>query len=345
MNSRSIQAQKPFTYASSGVHLDAAADAKRRIGKIASSTFRSKDVLSPIGLFGGLYQLQGYTQPVLTSSVDGVGTKLKIAQAMGKFNTIGIDLVNHCVNDILTLGASPLFFLDYIAMGNLIPKRVEEIVRGLALACREVKCALVGGETAEMPGIYAGEDFDLAGFIVGVVEKDKIINGSKIKSGDLLIGLPSSGLHTNGYSLVRGIFPIPSALSQYKEELGSTLGEVLLETHRCYYSVLRLHLKLIKGLAHITGGGLPGNIPRIVPQGLTVHLNSQSWTVPPIFGLIEKVGKVERQEMYRVFNMGIGMVLIAAPEDSHTLMSLIPDATVIGEIKRQVRGQKTVIIY
>ncbi len=344
MRSRTSRGDKPFTYAGSGVNLDAAAEAKRRIGKIASSTFRNKDILSPIGLFGGLYQLQGYSQPVLTSSVDGVGTKLIIAQAMGKFDTIGIDLVNHCVNDILTLGASPLFFLDYIAMGKLIPKRVEDIVRGLAQACREVKCALIGGETAEMPGLYAGDDFDLAGFIVGVVEKEQIINGGKIKSGDLLIGLPSSGLHTNGYSLVRSIFPMPTSLSQYKEDLGSTLGEVLLETHRCYYSVIWPHLKLIKGLAHITGGGLPGNIPRIVPQGLTVRINSQSWTRLPIFDLIEKAGKVERQEMYRVFNMGIGMVIIAAPEDIHTLMSLIPDARVIGEIKRQVKGQERVII-
>lgn len=345
MKSRSTQGEQPLTYASSGVNLDAAVEAKRRIGKIASSTFRNKGVLSPIGLFGGLYQLQGYTQPVLTSSVDGVGTKIKIAQAMGIFNTIGIDLVNHCVNDILTLGASPLFFLDYIAMGKLIPKRVEEIVRGMALACREVKCALIGGETAEMPGIYAGEDFDIAGFIVGVVEKDKILNGSKIKSGDILIGLPSSGLHTNGYSLVRSIFPVPSALSLYKGELGSTLGEVLLETHRCYNSVIWPHLKLIKGLAHITGGGLPGNVPRVVPQGLTAHFNSQSWTSPPIFGLIEKVGKVERQEMYRVFNMGIGMVIVAAPADSNALMSLLPDARVIGEIKRQVKGKERVIIH
>lgn len=345
MKSRATRGEKPFTYASSGVNLDAAAEAKKRIGKIAQSTFRSKDVLSQIGLFGGLYQLQGYTQPVLTSSVDGVGTKLKIAQVMGKYNSVGIDLVNHCVNDILTLGASPLFFLDYIAMGKLIPQRVEEIVKGLAQACREVRCALIGGETAEMPGIYAGNDFDLVGFIVGVVEKDQIINGSKIKSGDLLIGLPSNGLHTNGYSLVRSIFPAPETLSKYKEELGVTLGEALMETHRCYYPLLWPHLKLIKGLAHITGGGLPGNIPRIVPQGLTIHINSQSWIKPPIFGLIEREGKVERQEMYRVFNMGIGMVLVAAPEDCHSLMSLLPDSRVIGEIKRQIKAQETVIIY
>lgn len=345
MKPKTSNKDKSLSYASSGVNLDAAAETKKRIGKIASSTFRNNNVLSAIGLFGGLYQVQGYTQPVLTSSVDGVGTKIKIAAAMGKYDTVGIDLVNHCVNDILTLGASPLFFLDYIAMGKLVPKRVEEIVRGLALACREVGCSLIGGETAEMPGMYTGDDFDLVGFIVGAVEKDKIINGSKIKSGDLLIGLPSTGLHTNGYSLVRSIFPMSSALSLYKEELGSTLGEVLLETHRCYYSMLWPHLKLIKGIAHITGGGLPGNIPRVVPQGLTVHINSQSWVVPPVFRLIQEQGKVEKKEMYRVFNMGIGIVLIVAQADCHVLLSLLPEARVIGEIKRQVKGQDRLIIY
>lgn len=345
MRVKSPKGEQLLTYASSGVNLDAAAEAKKRIGKIASSTFLNSNVLSPIGLFGGLYQLQGHNQPVLTSSVDGVGTKLKIAQAAGIYNTVGIDLVNHCVNDILTLGAAPLFFLDYIAMGKLIPKRVEEIVRGLAAACREVKCALVGGETAEMPGIYAGDDFDLVGFIVGVVEKDRIVSGNKIKSGDILIGLPSSGLHTNGYSLVRSIFSFPSALSQYQQELGCTLGEALLETHRCYYSLIWPHLKLIKGMAHITGGGLPGNIPRVIPQGLTVHIFSQSWTLPRLFDLIEREGKVDRKEMYRVFNMGIGMVLIAAPTDSNVLLSLISEARIIGEVKRQAKGQERVIIH
>lgn len=337
--------KQPFTYARAGVDLDAAAEAKKKIAKIASSTFRNDNVLSQIGLFGGLFQLQGYRQPVLTSSVDGVGTKLKIAQALGKFNTVGIDLVNHCVNDIFTLGASPLFFLDYIAMGKLIPKRIEEIVRGLALSCREVGCALIGGETAEMPGVYAEEDFDLVGFIVGVVEKGKIITGKNIRSGDVLLGLPSSGLHTNGYSLVRSLFPILSSLSQYKEELGHTLGEILMETHRCYYTLVNPHLKLIKGLAHITGGGLLENLPRVVPQGLTCHLESKKWERLPIFNLIEKIGKVEKREMYRVFNMGIGMVLIASPDDSNALLSLISEARVIGEIKRQTKGQDRVIIH
>ncbi|UCC90641.1 MAG: phosphoribosylformylglycinamidine cyclo-ligase, partial [Dehalococcoidia bacterium] len=276
---------RPITesYAAAGVNIDVAAKAKELIGKHARSTLRP-EVLSGVGFFGGLFEFKGFKQPVLVSSVDGVGTKLKIASALAKHNTIGIDIVNHCVNDILTCGAEPLFFLDYIAMGRLAPEQVEAIAQGLAQACRQVGCALIGGETAEMPGLYAGEDYDLVGFIIGVVEKKKIIMGKTIMVGDTIIGLPSSGLHTNGYSLVRKIFgQTRQALNKYYPELGRTLGEDLLEPHRCYYNQLKPLLPLIKGMAHITGGGLIDNVPRVLPQGLMAQFRSQAWTVPPIF--------------------------------------------------------------
>jgi len=278
------------------------------------------------------------------SSVDGVGTKLKIASALAKHNTIGIDIVNHCVNDILTCGAEPLFFLDYIAMGKLVPERVDAVVQGLVQACREVGCALIGGETAEMPGLYAGEDYDLVGFIIGVVEKEKIIMGKSIVVGDTIIGLPASGLHTNGYSLVRKIFgETASALNTHYSELGRTLGETLLEPHRCYYHQLKPLLPLVKGLAHITGGGLIGNVPRILPQGVAAQFRSRAWTVPPIFQLIQQRGNVDRDEMYRVFNMGIGMVVVCPPSNVDQLTQALPDAKVIGEVVKLV-GKRRVII-
>ena len=263
---------------------------------------------------------------------------------MNKHDTIGIDIVSHCVNDILTCGAEPLFFLDYIAMGKLVPEQVEAIAQGLAQACREAGCALIGGETAEMPGLYAVEDYDLVGFIVGVVEKEKIIAGKTIVVGDILIGLPSSGLHTNGYSLVRKIFGVtPAALNTSYPELGRTLGEELLEPHRCYYRQLKPLLPVIKGMAHITGGGLIGNVPRVLPQGLSAKFNSQSWTIPPVFQLIQQRGKVASDEMYRVFNMGIGMVLICSPDKVNQLTGQLPEAKVIGEVMEQV-GEARVVI-
>lgn len=278
------------------------------------------------------------------SSVDGVGTKLKIASALDKHDTVGIDIVNHCVNDIFTCGAEPLFFLDYIAVGKLAAERVAAVVRGLAQACREVGCALIGGETAEMPGLYAGEDYDLAGFIVGVVEKGKIITGSDISAGDTIIGLPSSGLHTNGYSLVRKIFgETRTVLDTYSPELGRTLGEELLEPHRCYYRELKPLLPLIKGIAHITGGGLIGNVPRILPRGLTAKFDGGAWSIPPIFRLIEEGGNVDRDEMYRVFNMGIGMVVICLPGSVGQLTEALPEAKVIGKIIG-AEGKERVII-
>ncbi len=332
-------------YARAGVDVKAADKAKELIKQHARSTSRP-EILTDIGLFGGMFQLKGYTEPVLVSSVDGVGTKLKIASLLDKHDTIGIDLVNHCVNDVLTCGASPLFFLDYIAMGKLLPERVENIVSGIARACKNVGCALIGGETAEMPGIYQADDYDLVGFIVGVVEKANILSGNSIASGDILLGLPSSGLHTNGYSLVRKVFKldrVPSSLQIFYPELKRTLGEELLEPHRCYYSELKPVLPMVKGLAHITGGGFIGNIPRILPQGLAAQINKDAWQVPPIFRLIQERGKVKEAEMYQVFNMGIGMVVICSPKHVSELTTALPETKKIGKVI-EATGPKRVII-
>jgi len=331
------------TYAAAGVNIDAAAKAKELIGKHARSTF-CPEVLTGLGFFGGLFEFKGYKQPVLVSSVDGVGTKLKVACALGKHNTVGIDLVNHCVNDIFTGGAEPLFFLDYIAMGKLVPAQVEAIAQGLAQACREVGCALIGGETAEMPGLYAGGDYDLVGFVIGVVEKEKIIKGESITAGDAIIGLPSAGLHTNGYSLARKIFgDTPSALNTHYPELGCTVGEALLEPHRCYYNQLKPLLPLIKGMAHITGGGLIDNVPRVLPQGLAAKFDSRKWTVPPIFQLIQQRGDVAQSEMYHVFNMGIGMAVMCSPENADQFTRALPEAKVIGGVVKQAGKARVVI--
>ena len=331
------------TYIEAGVNIEVAAKAKGLIAKHARSTLRP-EVLGDLGFFGGLFEFKGYHQPVLVSSVDGVGTKLKIASALARHDSVGIDIVNHCVNDILTCGAEPLFFLDYIAMGRLMPEPVEAIARGLAQACRDVGCALIGGETAEMPGIYAGEDYDLVGFIIGVVEKEKLIMGKTISPGDIIIGLPSSGLHTNGYSLVRKIFgETKSALDTFYPELGQKLGEVLLTPHRCYLHQLKPLLPIIKGMAHITGGGLIDNVPRVLPEGLAAKFDSRTWAVPPIFQLIQKRGNIDRDEMYHVFNMGIGMVIICSPENVNRLTKALPEARVIGEVIKQTGKARVVI--
>jgi phosphoribosylformylglycinamidine cyclo-ligase len=329
------------TYVSAGVNIALAAKAKELIRKHARSTLRP-EVLTDLGFFGGLFEFKGFKQPVLVSSVDGVGTKLIISCALNKHDTIGIDLVNHCVNDILTCGAEPLFFLDYIAMGKLVPEQVGAIAQGLARACREVGCALIGGETAEMPGLYAGEDYDLVGFIIGVVEKEKIIMGKTIVVGDTIIGLPSSGLHTNGYSLVRKIFGV-NQLENYHPGLTRTLGEELLEPHRCYYHQLKPLLPMIKGMAHITGGGLIDNVPRVLPQGMAAQLRSRAWTIPPIFQLIQKQGGVAQNGMFRVFNMGIGMALICSPDNVDQLIEQLPEAKVIGKVVEQ-KGKVRVVI-
>ena len=331
-------------YALAGVDVEVANKIKESIAEQAKSTFSSQ-VLN-FGSFGSMFQFRGYNEPVLVSSVDGVGTKLKIASLLGKNNTVGMDIVNHCVNDILCCGAEPLFFLDYIAMGKLAPQQVKAIVTGIAQACKEVSCSLIGGETAEMPGIYSQGTYDLVGFIVGVVEKKNIIDGSSITPGDVILGLPSSGLHTNGYSLVRRVFGIddnPSCLHNFYPELGKTLGEELLQPHRCYYAQLKPVLPLIKGLAHITGGGFMGNIPRILPQGLAAHLKKDSWDIPPIFRLIQEKGSVEEAEMYRVFNMGIGKIIVCSAQQVTKLTAVLPQAKVIGVVIK-AREQEKVII-
>jgi phosphoribosylformylglycinamidine cyclo-ligase len=331
------------TYASAGVDIDTALKLKKVIAKMAQPTF-GPEVLRGIGFFGGLYEFKGFQQPVIVSHVDGVGTKMKIAIALNKHDTIGIDIVNHCVNDIFTGGATPLFFLDYIAMGKLNPARVEAIASGLVKACQEVGCALIGGETAEMPGIYAEDDYDLVGFIVGAVEKNDIRLGDNVKIGDAVIGLPSSGLHTNGYSLVRKLFGTdPKVLNTGYLELGRSLGEALLEPHRCYYRELKPLLPSIKGLAHITGGSFYKNIPRVIPEGLAVQLESRSWSVPPLFRIIQKAGNIEENEMYHVFNMGIGMAVICSRVNVDKLLQSLPGSKVIGQVMRQSLDARVVI--
>jgi len=332
------------TYTEAGVNIALAAKAKGLIKKHATTTHRP-EVLGDLGFFGGLFEFKGYKEPVLVSSVDGVGTKLKLASVLGRHEGVGIDIVSHCVNDILTCGAEPLFFLDYIAMGKLKPEAVEAIARGLASACRDAGCALIGGETAEMPGLYAGEDYDLVGFIVGVVEKEKIIMGKTIAAGDVIIGLPSSGLHTNGYSLARKIFgETASALNKHYPELGRTVGEALLEPHRSYYRQLKPLLPFIKGMAHITGGGLIDNVPRVLPESLAAKFNSKTWAVPPIFQLIEKRGNIDRDEMFHVFNMGMGMVIICSPGSVDHFTKALPEAKIIGEVIKQTDKARVVIV-
>jgi phosphoribosylformylglycinamidine cyclo-ligase len=331
------------TYAAAGVDIDLKSRAISRISRYARATL-GPQVLSGIGFFGGLYEFKGYRKPVLVSSVDSLGTKARIGIALGKYDTIGIDIANHCFNDILTCGAAPIFFLDYIGTGKVVPDRIENIAKGLAAACKDVNCAFIGGETAEMPDVYHGDDFDLAGIIVGVVEKDKIMPRPTITAGDAILGLPSNGLHTNGYSLARRIFgETAAALNKRYTALGGTVGGALMQTHTCYYNQLRPLLKQIKGLAHITGGGLVGNVPRTLPQGLAARLDSKKWAVPPIFSLLQKKGNVDIQEMYRVFNMGIGMAAVCAPEAVSGLTRALPKAKVIGEVVKQ-KGKARVII-
>jgi len=333
------------TYARAGVDIKAADRAKELIKRLAHPTL-TPGVLCDVGFFGSIFQLPAYSEPVLVSSVDGVGTKLKIASLLDRYDTIGIDLVNHCVNDILTCGASPLFFLDYIAMGKLIPERVEALVGGIAKACQDVNCALIGGETAEMPGVYQPGDFELVGFIVGVVEKANLLTGSTIVPEDIILGLPSSGLHTNGYSLVRKVLDLDnhsSSLQVFHPRLKRTLGEELLEPHRCYYQEIKPLLHKVKGLAHITGGSFEGNIPRILPRSLAAHISKDAWNVPAIFRLIQEQGKISEAEMYRVFNMGIGMVIICSPQQTAEVTAALPQAKKIGKVIPS-RGSKRVIL-
>ena len=329
-------------YRSAGVDIDAGNETVRRIRGLARSTF-TEGVLSDIGSFGGLFRLDParFREPVLVSSADGVGTKLRIAFLAGRHGTIGVDLVNHCVNDILVQGAEPLFFLDYLSTGRLSPDVAESVIAGMAVACRENGCALLGGETAEMPGFYADGEYDLAGFIVGVVERNRLVTGHGVGAGDVLVGVPSSGLHTNGFSLARRIIfgELGLQVDSYVADLGRTVGEALLEPHRSYRSVVQPLLDggYIKGMAHITGGGLTDNVPRVLPRGTAAVIDRSTWDVPPIFRWLAESGHVPATDMMRTFNMGIGLVLVTNGDHASSVIDQLAlrggrDARVIGEV-------------
>ncbi len=328
-------------YRKAGVDIEAGEEAVERIKGLARSTFRP-EVLQGLGGFGGLFapDFSKMKEPVLVAGCDGVGTKLKIAFASGVHDTVGIDCVAMCVNDILVQGAEPLFFLDYLAVGKLKPDEVEQIVGGVAEGCRQAGCALLGGEMAEMPGFYPPGEYDLAGFAVGMVDRSAIVDGSAIKAGDVMVGLASSGLHSNGFSLVRRVLleTANMALTEYQPALNLTLAEELLKPTTIYVkSVLKALEKFaVKGMAHITGGGLPGNLPRILPKGLTAEIDGKAWPVPPVFKVIEELGPVERSEMFRVFNMGIGYVLVVSKAEAAALADFFNEsdlaAYLIGDV-------------
>ena len=318
-------------YKAAGVDIDAGNEIVRRIRSLARSTF-TPGVLSDIGSFGGLFRLDRdrYQDPVLVSSADGVGTKLKVAFMTGRHDTVGADLVNHCVNDILVQGAEPLFFLDYLATGRLSPVVAEQVVAGVARACRENGCALIGGETAEMPGFYADGEYDIAGFIVGIVEKSKLIDGRSVVPGDVLIGLPSTGLHTNGYSLARRVFFEAAGwrVDTFVRELNAVVGDVLLAPHRSYLPLIKpfFDRQSMKGLAHVTGGGITENLPRVLPDGCAAEIDRQAWTVPPIFRVLQQRGDITDAEMFRTFNMGIGLVIVCASREADRIINTLSRA-------------------
>ena len=339
-------------YKASGVDIDAGNETVRRIRSLARSTFTS-GVLSEIGSFGGLFRLDPgpHKETVLVASADGVGTKLKVAFMANRHDTIGADLVNHCVNDILVQGAEPLFFLDYLATGRLSPDVAESIVSGIAGACRENGCALLGGETAEMPGFYADGEYDVAGFIVGAVDRSRLITGRAIAVGDVLVGVPSSGLHTNGYSLARRVVfeHLRLKIDSYVAELSATVGDVLLAPHRSYLQVVKPLLDggRIKGMAHITGGGITDNLPRALPHGTAAVVNTSAWEVPPVFTWLERSGRIPHADMLRTFNMGIGLIIVTGRDQAEPLIDELAarggkNARVIGEI---VPGEPPTVTY
>lgn len=339
-----------ITYKQAGVDIDEADKFVRIISPMVKTTFR-KEVLTDIGLFAGLFKLntRKYRQPVLVSGTDGVGTKLKIAFEADKHDTVGVDLVAMCVNDILTVGAEPLFFLDYFATGKLSAEKASKVIKGIVEGCKQSGCALIGGETAELPGFYRENEYDLAGFAVGVVEKSEIIDGTKIEEGDAIIGLASSGLHSNGFSLVRKVlFDIGKfKLEDHIPELGCSLAEELLKPTKIYvkaYFALKNKVK-IKGMAHITGGGIPGNLPRIFPDGISAKIDKNSWDIPLIFSFIERVGNIDKKEMFKVFNMGIGYVFVVDSNDTKKALNILNrneyKAYLIGEV---IRGKGKVRI-
>jgi phosphoribosylformylglycinamidine cyclo-ligase len=315
-----------ITYAQAGVNI---AEGERLINHIRGSirSTYSKSVLGDIGAFGAFYdaRFKGMKSPVLVSSVDGVGTKLLVAQLVNRHDTIGQDLVNHCVNDILVCGARPLFFMDYFAAGKLRAETASAVMGGFVKACKQNNCSLIGGETAEMPGLYGPDEYDIAGTVVGVVERKKIVDGKRIRKGDLLIGLPSTGLHTNGYSLARKVLLERFELVEYLEELGSTISDALLAIHRSYLKIVTQVMKQfdVHGLAHITGGGIVGNTMRIVPRGLMLEIDWHSWERPKIFQLIQQTGDVPEEDMRRTFNLGVGLVIIASPATAKAMMAML----------------------
>ena len=315
---------KSITYSDAGVSIDAANAAVEKIKRLARGTFNAR-TLSEIGSFGGMFDgaFPGMQAPVLVASADGVGTKLKVAFMSGVHDTVGRDLVNHCTNDILVQGARPLFFLDYVATGVLAPEVVVSVVAGIAHGCRENGCVLLGGETAEMPGFYAEGEYDVAGFIVGVVDREKVIDGSRVEAGDVVLALPSAGLHTNGYSLARKLFfdVAGYGVGTHLDALGMTVGEALLKPHLSYLRALEglLDTGVIKALAHITGGGLLENVPRVLPEGTAVEIERGSWPVPSVFKVMREIGNVAESEMFRTFNMGVGMVVVCAASDFETV--------------------------
>jgi len=338
-----------ITYADSGVNIDRADRAKQRIKYLAHRTF-TKGVVSEIGGFGGMYAIdkKKFREPVLVSSVDGVGTKLKLAFMMDLHHTVGGDLVNHCVNDIAVQGATPLFFMDYLATGTLDPNVAEKIVEGIAEACKHNGCALIGGETAEMPGFYPRGEYDLAGFIVGIADKSRIITGEKVEPGDVLVGLPSNGLHTNGYSLARKLFFDVAQYTPetYVNDLHGKAGSELMKTHKSYWPLLRklVDAELINAMAHITGGGITDNLPRVLPKGTAAIVEMGTWPVLPVFTHMQKIGNVPQDDMMRTFNMGIGMVLVVPAKKFKRVQSMIEKA---GEkaylIGRIVKGDRKVL--
>jgi phosphoribosylformylglycinamidine cyclo-ligase len=340
---------RPVTYASAGVNISRAERTKQRIKYLAQRTF-NKGVLSEIGGFGGLFEVdtKKYRNPVLVSSADGVGTKLKVAFQMNMHHTVGADLVNHCVNDVAVQGATPLFFLDYLASGKLDPEITEKVIAGLAEACKHNGCALIGGETAEMPGFYADGEYDLAGFIVGIVEREKVLTGAKVEAGDILIGLPSTGLHTNGYSLARKLFFEVAGYKpeKYVNEIKDKAGNALMKTHKSYWPVIRrlIEADVVSAMAHITGGGITDNLPRVLPKGLGAVVEMGRWPVLPIFTHLQKLGNVPQDEMMRTFNMGIGMILVVPAAKFKRAESIIDRSGEKGYIiGRIVKGDRKVV--
>lgn len=335
-------------YKSSGVDIDVGTEVVERVKRLAKSTF-TDGVLSDIGTFGGLFrpELSGMDEPVLVASADGVGTKLKVVFVAGVHSTIGLDLVNHCVNDVVAQGARPIFFLDYLATGRLSPEVSTSVVEGIAKGCKENGCALLGGETAEMPGFYADGEYDLAGFVVGIVDRARIIDGRTIVPGDVIIGLPSTGLHTNGYSLARRILfdELALNLGSVVKEIGCTVGEELLRPHCSYQSTVRpvIETGYVKGIAHITGGGLTDNVPRVLPARCKAVIDRKTWPVPPVFEFLRDRGNVSIDEMYRTFNMGIGLTVVCSRANARSVLAKLVscgevEASCIGEIREGTPG-------